>query len=305
LTWISGALAAAALAALVNIVDSHIISKRVPSLWAFLVPAGVLHVGFAIILLAAYPLPGGVDAFTWFTAVASALVRTLAVVLMLYTMRTEEVSRIIPVTSTYPVFVAIMAVPLLGETLNYLQWLAVFITVAGAVLISIRGRTLGQGAQLRKSFTLLLISSFLFAVANIASKYALDYISFWNMYSITGISLGVGFGIASLRRGVLAQWAGIKDRARVLSLIGFNEVLALGGATLSFWAMQRGPISLVSTILATRPFFVFIYALVLGLFLPAVLGERLTRGTAVVKIVSIGLIVGGVAIINLAGGPEG
>ena len=86
MTWISGALAAAALEALVNVVDSHIISKRVPSLWAFLVPAGILHVSFATILLAAYPLPGGVGAFAWFAAVGSAAVRTLAVMLMLYTL---------------------------------------------------------------------------------------------------------------------------------------------------------------------------------------------------------------------------
>jgi len=53
--------------------------------------------------------------------------------------------------------------------------------------------------------------------------------------------------------------------------------------------------------MGTRPFFVFLYALALSFFFPAVLGERLSRGIIAVKIVSIALIVGGIAIINLVG----
>jgi hypothetical protein len=91
----------------------------------------------------------------------------------------------------------------------------------------------------------------------------------------------------------------MQGRGAVLTLLGINETIALGAAVLSFWAMERGPIALVSTIMAARPFFVFLYAIALSRALPAVLDERLTRGIAVLKVVSIGLVVGGVAIINV------
>lgn len=299
MTWITAALVVAATLGLVNVIDSHLISKRMPSLWAFLIPAGLLHLAFGLIFLALHPLPGGVEAFPWFVAVLSAVTRTVAVLLMLYAMRTEEISRIIPVVHTQPVFVAILAVPLLGEALNYLQWLAIVMTVAGAVLISARWGGSGRGARLRKTFILLLASSLLFGVSNIATKYALDYISFWNMYSVTAISLGIILPLVSARPRVFRELRGMKDRGIPLMLIAFNETIALGAIILSFWAMARGPVSLVSTVMGARPFFVFLYALALSHTLPAVLDERLSRGIVGLKIVSIALIVGGVAIINL------
>jgi len=289
----------AATLGLVNVIDSHLISKRMPSLWAFLIPAGIIHLSYGLIFLAFYPLPSGVDAFPWFVAVASAVTRTVAVLLMLYAMRTEEISRIIPVVHTQPVFVVILAVPLLGEALNYLQWLAIVMTVAGAVLISTRWGGSGRGARLRKIFILLLASSLLFGVSNTATKYALDYISFWNMYSVTAICFGMIFCLVSARPKVFRELRNIKDRGVALRLIALNETIALGGIILSFWAMERGPVSLVSTVMGARPFFVFLYALALSRTFPAVLDERLGRGIVVLKVVSIALIVGGVAIINL------
>jgi drug/metabolite transporter (DMT)-like permease len=296
-TWITAALVVAAIMAVVNVVDSHLISRRMPSFWAFLIPAGLVHLCYGLIFLALHPPVGGVDAFPWFIAVVSAVTRTAAALLMLYAMRTEEVSRIVPVVYAHPVIVAILAVPLLGESLNYLQWLAILMTVAGAVLISVRGR--GRGARLRRSFIMLLASCLLFGVANVATKYASDYISFWNIYSITAICLGVVFCLFSLRPRVLRDLWGMRGRGTTLTVIAFNETIALAGIVLSFWAIETGPVSLVSTVMGIRPLFVFLYAVALSRFLPAVLDERFSPGIAVLKVVSIALILGGVAIINL------
>jgi hypothetical protein len=48
-----------------------------------------------------------------------------------------------------------------------------------------------------------------------------------------------------------------------------------------------------------RPFFVFLYALVLSRSFPTMLDEHFSPGIATLKIASIALVVGGVAIINL------
>jgi len=297
MTWITAALVVAAIMAVVNVVDSHLISRRMPSFWTFLIPAGATHLIYGLIFLAIHPLVCGVDPFTWFIAVLSAVARTAAALLMLYTMKTEEVSRIVPVVYAHPVFVAVLAVPLLDETLTYVQWVAILMTVVGAVLISLRGQ--GWGARLRRSFGMLLASSLLFGVANVATKYASESVPFWNMYSITALCLGGTFCLLSMRPAVISELRRMRGRNATLVVIGANETIALAGIILSFWAIEKGPVSLVSTIMGIRPFFVFLYAVLLGRFLPAMLDERFSRGIVALKVVSIALVVGGVAIINL------
>ena len=297
--WVSAAIAAAAITAVVSIIDSHLISKRVPSLRAFLIPIGLIHLVAGPIILGIHPLPEGVATTPLVVAFASGIVRVAGILPMLRAMRSEEVSRIMPVVSTFPIFVAILAVPILGEALGYLEWLAILMTVSGAVLISVHRDSERRGMRLRKSFAILIVSSLLFGVANTATKYALDYISFWNMYGINAVCLGTSFLAFSVRPAILKEVRHMAGRNQVLTLITINEGIALAGILLSFWAIEQGPVSLVSTILSTRPAFVFIFALALGLLFPAVLDERLSRDIVVIKLISIGLVVGGVTLLTL------
>jgi len=300
-TWLPIAISAAAITAVVSILDSHLITKRFPSLAAFLAPIGILHFVVGLVVIAVNPLPEGTGAGVMAVAFASSVVRVAGALLMLRTMRSEEVSRIMPVVNTFPIFVALLAVPVLGEVLGWLEWLAIIITVSGAVLISAQRDSESKGVRLRKSFVTLMISSILFGTANIGSKYALDHISFWSMYGINAVCLGGIFLIFSLRPSVLREIKHMEQRGKALGLTAFNETIAIVGFVMSFWAMKQGPVSLVSTILGTRPAFVFVFALALSFFFPAVLGERLSRGIIATKIVSIGLIIGGVTLLTLGG----
>ncbi len=298
--WISIAISSAAALGMVNIFDSHLISKRMPSLRAFLLPVGLITLVLGLIFLCLFPLPGNLSTWPLVVAVASGLLRTASVAILLYTLKREEVSRVVPVVSIYPVFVVIMAVPLLGETLNYLQWLAIAIVVAGAVMVSIKRRPGNPANWLGGTFFLLLGSSLLLALADVAAKYALSYISFWNMYWISILSMAVIFLLISLRRHVIKELANIKRPRPILLLVLVNETLVVVGAVLLFWAMERGPVSLVSTIAGTRPIFVVIYALILSRFWPAFLVWQPGRAALVLKLVAISLIVGGIAIIYIA-----
>ncbi len=299
MSWINTAILSAGILGIVNIVDSHLLSRRMPSLGTFLLPVGIIHLIYGSILLIIFPFPQGVSAWPLGVAAASGFLRAGAVTVMLHTMTREEVSRVIPVVYTYPIFVAIAAVVLLGEDLLYLQWLAVIIVVAGAVIVSLRRNPTGGGTYLGRSFGLLLISSLLMAAADIASKYALNYISFWNMYSITVFCMSSVFFLVSIRRSVFRELRSMQRRGSTLALLAFNEVLAPIGIVLSFWAIERGPVSLVSTILGSRPIFVFIFALVLGRLFPVFLEWRPTGATLVLRLTATAMIVGGIAIIHL------
>ncbi len=301
MTWLPIAISVAAITAVVSILDSHLITKRFPSLQAYLAPVGIFHFLVGLIIITINPLPEGTGAGVVAVAFVSGIVRVTATLLMLRTMRSEEVSRIMPVVNTSPIFVALLAVPVLGEALGWLEWLAIIITVSGAVLISAQWDSQSKGIRLRRSFVTLMVSSILFGAANTGSKYALDYISFWSMYGISAVCMGGVFLIYSLRPSVLGEIRNMEQRSKVLGLTAFNEAIVIVGFVMSFWAMEQGPVSLVSTILGTRPAFVFIYALVLSFFFPAVLNERFSRGVIITKVISIGLVIGGVALLTLAG----
>jgi drug/metabolite transporter (DMT)-like permease len=299
-TWITAAIAAAAGMGVVAILDSHLLTKRIPSLRSFLLPIGIMHLVFGLVVLGIYPFPEEIGAVPLLVAFGSGIVRSAGAIIMLNTIRSQEISRVIPVVHTYPIFVAILAVPVLGETLGSLQWLGIIITVAGAALISVQRDSSGQRTRLHKSFIILLGSSLLLGLANVGSKYALDYISFWNMYTVNSVCFGIIFLLMSARPRVLNEIRQINQRGIALSLLLLNELLVVAGVILFFWAMEQGPVSLVATITGTRPAFVFIFALALSRIFPAVLEESLSRGIIALKVVSIALIVGGVTLLTLS-----
>ena len=296
--WVNTAILSAAIMGVVNIIDSHLLSKRMPGLWTFLLPVGIIHLIYAAVLFTLFPLSEGVGTWPVLVAVASGILRTAAVIILLGSLRREEVSRVIPVVYTYPVFVAIMAVPLLGESLSYLEWLAILIVVAGAVIVSVSQSPSGSirwGGRL----LLLFSASLLFAAADIASKYALGYISFWNMFWITAFCMSGTFLLVSVRPHIIKQLSNMKQRNSALGLLVFNEILSLIGIVLSFWALERGPVSLVSTITSSRPMFVLIYAIVLSRLLPMFLEWRSGKGLLALRLIATAMIVGGIGIIHL------
>ena len=300
MNWASVAILSTATFAVVNTIDSHLLSKRMPGLRAFLLPVSIFHLVYGLLLFYLVPLPEGIGILPVLVAVVSGIFRTIAVTIILYNLQKEEVSRVIPVVYTYPIFVAIMAVLFMGETLGYLQWLAIIIVVAGAVMVSVRQSPSGSTIWLGKPLLLLFGSSLLLAMADVTSKYALAYISFWNMFSLTAFCISGIFLLVSMRPHILSQLSSMERRNSAIALLAFNEILAPVGIVLLFWALEKGPVSLVSTISSSRPVFVVIFALILSRILPGFLEWQTGKGVLALRLVAIAMIVGGIAIIYLS-----
>lgn len=300
--WLSIAILSSSIFGVVNVIDSHLISRRMPSLGCFLLPVAIVQLIYGSIIFALFPFPGDLSASQLGLAIGSGLLRSAAATIMLHTMTTEEISRVIPVVSTYPLFVSIMAVPLLGESLSWLQWVAVAIVVAGAVLVSLKQNPTNPGLRLGRSFRLLMMSSLLTAGANITSKYALSYISFWNMYSLTAFCIAFLFLLLSARPSVYGKLKAMPRRNSAIILLVCNELGALAAIVLSFWAIKHGPVSLVSTAIGSRPAFVFLYSLILTRIRPTFLKWHPSPLMLILRLVATAMIVGGIAIIYLAQG---
>ena len=297
MSWANAALLSAAIMALVTVFDSHLVSKRLPSLRAFLLPVGVIHLFLALVTACLVPLPVAVFSSPVGYAVLSSFVRVGAILILLDSLRREEVSTVIPIVYAYPVFVAIMAFVFLGERLEPLQWGAVCIVVVGAVLVSM-GRGPSRTDIARPRSVLLLVSSVLFAAADVTGKQALSEISSWNLFYVGAATMGAVFVVLGLRPYVVRSILALPDRRTALGLLAGNEILAPVGIAMSYWALERGPVSLVSTLISSRPLFVLAFALLLSRLAPGFLFFTGGRRTVILRIVATVLIVVGIAIIE-------
>jgi len=289
----------AATQAVVSIFDSHLASKRIPSFRSFLMLVGIVQLTYGALVLFLFPFPEGVSFTPVLAGITAGLLRGASISIMFYSLRKKEVSQVIPVIQTYPIFVAIIAMPLLGEMLNYLQWLAIIIVVAGAVIVSMGKSPAGVINWPGKTFLLLLVASFLFAMANIAAKYALSHISFWNGFSLNALSIAAAFLLFTTRPRVISEIREMPQRNSAIALFVFKETLVLVGMVLLLWAIEIGPVSLVSTIAGSRPVFVVIFSIILSRVFPNFLIKLAGRKMMVLRLAATAMIFGGIAIIYL------
>lgn len=299
LDWVTTAVLSAAILGMVHVIDSHLISKRMPSFKTYLLVVGIFIFLVSIALAFFFPLPPNISVWPLSMAVLSGITRAASVIIMLYLMKKEEVSIVIPIANTYPIFVALIAMPTLNETMNSLQWVAIVIVVFGVLLTSVRLHTGAQITWLGKPLILLAVSSILWAISDIMTKYALEYISVWNMYWISHLILPLAFFSISFRPSVFREIMNFQKRNSSVIMLALNETMAVTALILFYLSMQRGPVSLVSAIYSSRTLFVFLYAVVISRFSHLLLEERSSRGTLLLRFVAISLIVVGIVIIYL------
>ena len=297
--WVSASLVSAATLAVVNVVDSHIISKRLPSIQSYLLILGVIMLIVSGVVIILFPLANQPDNWSLMMAILSGVFRAVSVCIMFYVLKKEEVSMVIPIVNSYPILVALLAMPIVGEFLNMSQWIAVIIVVLGMILASFRGDSGSQRTWSGRVLILLLASSMFWALSDVTAKYALAVISPWQMYALSHFSLGFVFLLISLRLRILKEIVYHQKRNSTMIIIIISEAIGFISVVLFYWAMERGPVSLVSAISSIRPVFVFLYALVISRFSELLLERRTSKGILLLRCIAIIMIVSGIVIIYL------
>ena len=220
---------------------------------------------------------------------------------MFYGFSRLEVSRVIPIAHTYPVFVAIMASIFLGESLSAVQWVAIFITVAGAGLVTTsRGQ---QASDTNKTFVylLVLLGSVLNAIANVTYKYALDGIEFWDLFAMRAVCLGVVLLAVGYQAGIVSQVRRLASNMACVRVFVIAEIVVAPAAIVAMLgALYLGPVSLASTLISVRPLFVLAITGILSMPMLRFLDEPFTRETLPLKLLSTAMVVVGVAVLTLA-----
>ncbi|MBI4200949.1 MAG: EamA family transporter [Chloroflexi bacterium] len=297
--WAPLAVLSAALFGMASFLVKLVVGRQVPNPRTFYLITGVLNMLIGMFALLVWPLAPGASLVAVVQAAAAGLVQSAGLMLFWLALRTEEVSRVDPITQTFPIFVAILASTFLGESLGPREWSGILATVAGAVLISAR-RMPGGEVLLSRPLLLLGIASLSTAVAQTLSKPALSELSKWNVLGIFFPCLSVGFFTVSLRRSCLQEaYAIVSEKPRSLLWVGSQAAVGLAAVLFQFAAIAVGPVSLVSTVIATRPFFVFVWAMLSSWLTPHLLREPLSPRILAVKLAAIAMIVGGGASVSL------
>jgi drug/metabolite transporter (DMT)-like permease len=300
LFWIIASLSTAIIFTGANFFDSYMLSKKMPSLASYILPVGIMQFLIGLVLLIFFPFSHQAGFSHLLVAFGSGFFSAFSYVILLNYLRKGEVSRVVPVITSSPIFIALLSMPLLGEILGLWQWLAVLATIAGTVLISLRRDDGGSKTRLDKSFFILLAAAVMSAISSVGYKYALETLSFWNMFTINGICVVIVILFFTLRKSTLEELKTLVQRTQKMGLLIGNQLIAAVGGVLGFVAIANGPVALASTIMNIRPAFVFIFSLVIGRFYPNLLNERLNRRTIPVKLIGIAMITGGVVIIGLS-----
>ena len=295
--WV--ALLSAGTLGMVTALDKRLASYSMPSLGAFYAGSCIplLVIGGGVLAVAG--LPAGSDMVRVLTAGLSGLLWGGALSMMFWGYKLEEASRASAIIHTFPVFVAILGVVFLGETLSAGQWAAIVTVVAGASTISLWGSGGGMFIRLNRSLPILLGASGLTALGLVTSKYALEELPVGLVFGLR--NLGMGLVMVSLTRPRDFRMLGtaVRDWRTALTLFLAEYSLAPLAVVLNVTAISLGPVSLVATVTATRPIFVFIYSTLFSTAAIGLLHEPLDRSTLAVKLAAIVMVVGGIAALTL------
>ena len=326
--WPIFALGSALAFCFVSVCDKRLISYHFQGVPPLCLWCGISGMLYGSILLTILGLPAGVPLPVSLAPVGSGLLMGCSVVLLFRGLRLMEASRAVAIAQINPIFVALLAMPLLGERISPAQWGGIGLVVAGAALIS--GRLFqetpaassaagpirsgapatalslpfltGAGAAAWYGPALLLCSALCAAGSFVVAKAALNAgLPTLTVFAMQQTVVGATFFVAGLRGGPRLL-AAVKQ-PRVLAMLLFGESLMPAvSILLSIYAYSLGPASLVAAALATRPLFVFVASTLLSRMRWRLLDESLTPRALLVKGVSIIMIVGGVGALSLTGG---
>jgi len=270
-----------------------------PSLSAFYISVGLGLITYAVITLVITGIPRGASVDRLAAAGASGLCWGGALGMMFWGYKYEEASRASAIIHTFPVFVALLAVTLLGEVLSAGQWAAIVLVVIGAFLVSLRGFSEGGMLRLNRAFPILIAASLFTALAHLTNKYALGELPIWFVYAMRNFGMGTVFAFL-WRPGTFGQVLQVVRHKESLAVLLLAEyILAPLAILLNVAATSFGPVSLVSTLTASRPFSVFIYGTLLSIPAIGLLNEPLNRNTLGIKLVPVVMIIGGIAALTL------
>ncbi len=302
MSWLIIALASSAFMGMVSISDKVVIHKYCKTPLTLLLLIGITQTTVGTISLLLSGIPDEATLATSGSAIGSGILSGLAAFFSQRVLYRQEVSRTIPITQSAPIFTALLALLILGESISIIQWFGIIVAVLGCASISMSvDNENHRGVVMHNSFYVLMLSAFLFGASTVIGKVALDSLPILYTHGLRTITLGLLMLSFSLRP---APYNDVKSLINVRSpaflLVAVNDfVTAQAGLIMMLWALSAGPASLVGAVAGTRALFTVLYSIGISKIFIGALGEDISTGSVMVKLLSTLLIVGGITALAL------
>jgi len=296
--WIFFALTAPVIWAVINVIEKIFVNRYIKNPYVYTAIISIILGigGLLIIPFNGLKMP---SLFVFSLAIAGGLFYAYACIPYYKALEFEEVSRIVALWRFVPLFTLILAFIFLDERLNFYSYLSFFFLLTGGFLVSVR--KIKHAFKLSKAFWLMILSSLLFAMGLLLTKYVVSIYPFWD----TNVLLRVGNLIGGLtllinkktRKEFTATVSSLN--LKIKSILVGNEALNLAAIFASNYAIMIGSVSLVTALSSTQPLFVLIFAIIMSVYIPKLLKEELTKKVLLQKIIAILLMIAGVVFLYL------
>lgn len=250
------------------------------SYFSFIIALGVLLLRFEDI---SFALSAGLS------GLAIGVISGAWILSYLYALHRTDVSRVVPIFQTIPVFGLLLGFIFLGETLSVAQILAAAAVIGGALILFHNQKASFLGIDYT-TLGLMLLASFILALTETTSKVVAIETNYWTTVFWTSTGLAV-FGvilfttIKKYREEATTMMA--KRFSNVLQANSFNEVIDNSADLIFFFAITIGPIALVQSLNAYQPLIALTAGFVLARIAPSMFHEELATQSLLQKILGI------------------
>ncbi len=295
--WIAPALGSPILFSVVTLVDKRVLTGFNIGIGSFCLFVGTSQGLFSLAIVLLNPLPPA----AWTVILGGlgvGLLHGVSLSMMFWVLSREDASRVVPVSQITPIFVAVMAGFLFDEALGPVQWVAVLLAVGGAILVSVRFGGSGRGIRFRPVFGLLVVSALLFAFSLLLTEATTKELSVFHTLALRGAGLFAAMSIMFARpKAVVELWRFLANPRRGPWLLLSEGLLPFVGHIMGITAVSRGPVSLVSALMGTRPVCVFLGSLLGSRIAPRFVYESFDRSELPLKLASSVMVVTAIVLI--------
>ena len=293
--WILFALGAAILWTLVNLADKYIIGHECRDPLIATTTLSTIHFTVFSLVAVFTRTELHTDPLVLFYAFMIGALITITNFLYYRSLSGGDVSKVVPLFSTAPLFALILGAVFLGERFSPHAYVGVTLITIGAVVISMK--RLKHHLALEPIAFAALAVALASAIRSVLFKSAGVHATTWELLFWIGV-----FTLVTAIPLILAHHVHLSDFKNTLFRKGFEHFLitdtlnALGFLSL-FVALSLGPITLVTAILHTKPLVVFVLAMAIDVLWPSILREKMTKRLVLQKTIGTILIVIGAFLV--------
>jgi len=272
-----------------NTLDKFIVSKKIKSIIGFTALAGIATLFFGI-FIGLFLDWGNIGILEIWPAAVSGIIFGAQYFLYYKIMAGGDASNFSGLTYLYPIVVALLSFLFLNETLPYLAYAGILLSITGSLLLSARIKKLNG----IKIVYLIGLNIVLIALYEFLIKISTTNLSEWNGIALEFIFIGAticSFFIFSKKMRKLAF-----QEKHNLKWAFFAEFFTLMAITATFFAMSTLSATVVSTIATIQPLMVLFFERATTKIFGKIYKNKITLS----RIISIGLIILGVILLIFA-----